>query len=337
MRVEEEDMSVHAKVEQANAIASEITIHLLSDGISYWDGGGAFGLVPRIKWMKLLPPDEFNRVPQDLRSVLIRAAGKNILVDCGVGAKPNDVIATQYEVRRPQGHLLDDLARHGLRPDDIDIVIFTHLHGDHSGWATECIEGDVGCVYVPTFANARYYVQRQEYVDATRPNERTRNTYFGENFVPLMENGVLELLDGPADIVPGVRAVPTPGHTAGHQSVIVERRCEGAEGPASRCEMVSSSPPLLFSTAPLLILGDLATYMIQFSRLPWVTAYDVLPMQTIETKRHWQQWALQSQAMLISPHDTQIPLGRLAQDGKGYLRVDSLPVGLTQQVDINKP
>jgi glyoxylase-like metal-dependent hydrolase (beta-lactamase superfamily II) len=282
--------------------APETRVELLSDGVSYWDGGGAFGLVPRVKWSKLLPPDDQNRIPQELRSVLIRADGLHILVDCGVGTKPNPTLATQYAVRRPNGTLLDDLERHGMRPEDIDIVILTHLHGDHSGWATECIEEDTGCRYQPTFTRARYYVQGQEYEDATHTNERTRNTYFAENFVPLMEAGVLTLLNGPADITPSVRVVPTPGHTAGHQSVIV-------------------------SPAPTLILGDLATFMVQFARLAWVTAYDVLPLQTIETKRYWQQWALERQAILISPHDTLIPAGVLRIDNKGFLQVVQMETG----------
>lgn len=313
-------------------LASSVRISLLSDGISYWDGGGAFGLVPRVKWMKLLPPDEFNRVPQDLRCVLIQADGKNILVDCGVGVKPNDVIAAQYEVRRPHGTLLDDLERHGLTPKDVDVVIFTHLHGDHSGWATECVEGDVGCNYVPTFANARYFVQRQEYEDATHTNERTRNTYFAENFVPLMESGMLTLLDGPAPIVSGVSVVPTPGHTAGHQSVLIERGSQGEgepgrggageRGSTGDASQEHRNPSPAHPLSPSLLLGDMATYMIQFARLPWVTAYDVLPLQTIETKRYWQQWALQTQATLVSPHDTLIPAGRLVQDDNGFLRVE---------------
>lgn len=273
----------------------DVMVDLLSDGVSYWDGGGAFGLVPRMKWMTLLPPDDLNRVPQELRCVLIRARGQNILVDGGVGNKPNDVIATQYEVRRPSGTLIDDLARHKLTRDDIDIFIFTHLHGDHSGWATERIEPGV---FKPTFPHARYYVQRQEYEDATHPNERTRNTYFAENFTPLLRESVLSLLDGPADITSGVRVAPTPGHTAGHQSVIVET-----------------------PGAPTIIVGDMATYMIQFARLPWVTAYDVLPLQSIETKRYWQQWALEQEAVLISPHDTITPIGKLVKDKKGYLQV----------------
>lgn len=285
-------------------------ITLLSDGTTYWDGGGTFGLVPRPKWIKLLPPDDLNRVPQELRCVLIEADGKRILVDCGVGDKPNDLIAAQYDVRRPHGTLMDDLARLDVSAEDIDIVIFTHLHGDHSGWATFLPspggrnvplgrgDGGEGDKPIPTFPNARYVVQRQEYEHAAHPNERTRNTYFQENFAPLMQHGVLTLPDGEAHITACVRVVPTPGHTAGHQSVIVE------------------SP-----VSPCLLLGDMAPFMIHFERLPWVTAYDVLPMMTIDSKRRWQQWALAHQATLISCHDTRMPVGRLVQTDKGFMSV----------------
>lgn len=269
---------------------------LLTDGTSWWDGGGTFGLVPRPKWMKLLPPDELNRVPQELRCVLIEAGGQRILVDCGVGDKPNELVASQYDVRRPHGTLIDGLARQNIAPADIDSVLFTHLHGDHSGWATT--RNDAGEI-VPTFPNARYFVQRQEYEDATHTNERTRNTYFADNFVPLMLHNVLTLLDGDAQITPSVRVAHTPGHTAGHQSIIVE------------------SP----GAAPLLMLGDMASYMIHFERLPWVTAYDVLPMVTIETKRHWQQWAFDHNATLISCHDTLMPAGKLIRNNKGLFSV----------------
>ncbi len=287
-------------------------IHLLSDGTSYWDGGGTFGLVPRARWTKLLPPDELNRVPQELRCVLIEADGKRILVDCGVGDKPNELIATQYDVRRPRGTLIADLARCGIRPEQIDIVIFTHLHGDHSGWATMLPDAD-NATPAPTFVNARYYVQHQEYQDATHPNERTRNTYFAENFVPLMQHGVLTLLDGEARITPSVRVVPTPGHTAGHQSVIVESTSAGA------------------SSAPAFLIGDIAPFMIHFERLPWVTAYDVLPMMTIETKRRWQRWAFENDAVLISCHDTRQPVGRLVRNDRGLFSVAPLADGGTAE------
>jgi glyoxylase-like metal-dependent hydrolase (beta-lactamase superfamily II) len=295
-------------------------IHLLSDGISYWDGGGAFGLVPRTRWAKLLPPDEMNRVPQELRCVLIEADGKRILVDCGVGDKPNELVATQYDVQRPRGTLVDDLARRGIRPEQIDIVILTHLHGDHCGWATtwQRAAGGAGeaqagaAMPVPTFPNARYYVQQCEYQDATHPNERTRNTYFAENFVPLRQHGVLTLLDGEAQITPSVRAVPTPGHTAGHQSVIIE--------PERREESPARAPAVF-------LIGDMAPFMIHFERLPWVTAYDVLPLVTIETKRRWQRWAYENNAVLISCHDTRQPIGRLVRNNKGLFSVAPLVAG----------
>ncbi len=284
---------------------TEARVTLLTDGTSYWDGGGAFGLVPRDKWAKLIAPDEHNRVPQELRCVLIEADGKHVLVDCGVGNKPNPLREAQYDVKQPTGHLLDDLARHGLQPSDIDIVILTHLHGDHSGWATKL--NDKGTT-VPTFANAQYYVQRQEYTDATHTNERTRNTYFPDNYVPLHDQGVLTLLDGDTQITPSIQAVHTPGHTAGHQSIII-------------ASAALSSQPSAFNSQPAFILSDLATYMIQFARLPWVTAYDVLPLITLESKRRWQPWALEQRATLISPHEVQMPLGRLVRTDKGFLDV----------------
>ena len=168
-------------------------ITLLSDGVAWADGGGAFGLVPRTKWVTLLPPDDQNRVPQALWCCLVEVDGLRVLVDTGAGDKSLDKLASQYALKRDDGTLLERLSRLGLRTDDIDIVIQTHLHGDHCGWATR--RGDDGRI-VPTFGRAKYYVQSVEFADALHPNERTRNTYFGENFIPLNDSGVLNLLSG---------------------------------------------------------------------------------------------------------------------------------------------
>jgi len=304
----------------ASKAGQDVRITLLSDGTSWWDGGGTFGLVPRSKWSKLLPPDPNNLVPQELRCVLIEADGKHILVDTGVGNKPNDLIAAQYVVERPNGTLLEQLAAMTLAPSDIDLVIFTHLHGDHAGWATSraAPHGDTGSVageIVPTFPNARYIVQQTEYDDATHTNERTRNTYFPENFVPLKKHGVLTLIDGDMQITPSIRVVLTPGHTAGHQSVIVEGFA-GALG--------SHVPAAEVAPSPIMLLGDLAPFMIHFERLPWVTAYDVLPLVTIETKRRWQQWAFEHAAILVACHDTRVPVGKLVRNAKGLYSVEPL-------------
>jgi glyoxylase-like metal-dependent hydrolase (beta-lactamase superfamily II) len=275
------------------------TLHLLSDGITWGDGAGPFGLVPRPRWSKLLPPDAENRVPMALWNPLLRVDGKWVLIDCGAGDKDPATFATQYFLQRPDGSLIEQLATAGVTPEQIDIVVLTHLHGDHSGWATR---RDTNGRIVPTFANARYYVQRQEYHDATHPNERTRNTYFADNFVPLFEAGVLTLLEGPAQITPSLRVEPTPGHCMGHQSVIIE---------------TPEQPPLL-------LIGDLTPYAWHLARTAWVTAYDVFPMTTIETKRSMQSWCLAHNPVIVFAHDTLTPMGRLVKTDKGFLDVVAL-------------
>ena len=264
-----------------------VRIQLLSDGLIWDDGGGAFGLVPRTRWEKVIPPDEYNRIPMRSDSLLIESAGKRILVDTGYGEKltPADIERLSLQGRR----LRESLADIGLFPEDIDIVINTHLHADHCGGNTVYADGRV----VPAFPRAEYWVQRLEMADARYPNERTRNTYFAENFVPLEENGRLRLLFGDTRVTPEVLCIATPGHTRGHQSVYIESAGQKA-----------------------LFLGDVATLAIGMERLAWVTAYDIDPMQNIETKRRLGRWAIEEHILLIFMHDPNIRAGYLReQDG----------------------
>ncbi len=262
--------------------------HLVSDGLCWVDGGGAFGLVPKTIWQKLLPADDHNRVCFALNSLFIRSEGHNILVDTGYGNKLTDKIWQILGLKRPHGDLLHNLAGLGIAPADIDIVINTHLHFDHCGGNTQ-LNGDTP---VPTFPNARYYIQRLEWADAIAPNERTRATYLPDNFLPLQETGQLQLISGNTSITKHVRTAVTRGHTRAHQVVILE---DGGD------------------TA--IFMADLATLHYHFQRLAWVTGYDVEPLESIETKRYWQQWALKRNALLIFQHDTQIPAGKLKLDG----------------------
>jgi glyoxylase-like metal-dependent hydrolase (beta-lactamase superfamily II) len=268
-----------------------LEFHILSDGIFMADGGGAFGLVPRTIWQQHLPPDDENRVPFALNCLLIKSDDKNIIVDTGYGTKLNKKLSQLLGLSRPNGGLVDDLARHGLAPADIDIVINTHLHADHCGGNTRW-EGDVA---MPTFPNATYYVQRLEWADAITPNERTRATYLPENFVSLQENGQLKLISGNTTITGQVRTVVTRGHTRAHQIVILE---DGA--------------------ATAVFVADLSTLHYHLQRLAWVTSYDVEPLESIETKRYWQPWLAKKEALIIFQHDTQIPTGKLVPSGKRY-------------------
>ena len=196
---------------------------------------------------------------------------------------------------RPHGTLIEGLARLGVAPGDVEIVIDTHLHADHcAGNTILAPDGSAAAA----FPNARYVVQRREYEDAMHPNERTRATYAPVNYEPLMQSGHLTLLDGDSEIVPGVRTVVTPGHTPGHQSVLFESKGQYA-----------------------LFVSDLASYAVHFEKLGWMTAYDVEPLVTLETKRRWQQWALDTNGLLIFQHDPHVMAGCLVEDSQGHRKI----------------
>jgi glyoxylase-like metal-dependent hydrolase (beta-lactamase superfamily II) len=276
----------------------DIEIHLISDGIVRVDSGGAFGLVPHVLWSKYLAPDEQHRVPMVLTCLLARAAGQTLVVETGLGSKLTPKMIDIWGLTRPTGTLIDGLARLGIGPDEVDIVINTHLHGDHcAGNTVFTAEGGV----TATFPRARYVAQCREYEDAMHPNERTHATYYPVNYEPLHQSGQLTLLDGDSEVVPGVKVVVTPGHTPGHQSVLFESGGQSA-----------------------LFVGDMASYAVHFEKLGWMTAYDVEPLVTLETKRRWQTWALETHGLLIFPHDTQIPAGHLVEDTNGQHTVQAV-------------
>jgi len=269
----------------------ELEIHLISDGVVWMDSGGPWGLVPRALWSRTLQPDAQHRVPMILTCLLVRAAGRTILVDTGLGDKLDARSIELWGLQRARGTLIEGLARLGVAPDDVELVINTHLHADHcAGNTTRAPDGAL-CAAFPC---AEYVVQRREFEDALHPNERTRGTYFLDNYAPLAEAGQLRLLDGDTDLAPGVRVVGTPGHTPGHQCVLFESGGEQA-----------------------LFVADLASYAVHFEKLGWMTAYDVEPLVTLETKRRWQQWAVETGGLLIFQHDTQVPAARLMERQNG--------------------
>jgi len=268
-----------------------IEYYIPNDGHAMVDGGGAFGLVPRPVWERLIAPDEKNRIPFSLNSLLIRSEGKTILVDTGYGTKLSEKDYDRLGLRRPEGDLVEQLARLGVQPDDVDIVIDTHLHADHCAGNTKLQDGSL----LPTFPKAEYYIQRLEWADAIAPNERTRATYYPDNYVPLQDSGHLKLINGNTRITGEVRTAMARGHTRAHQVVILESKGETA-----------------------LFVADMATLHYHFQRLAWVTGYDVEPLESIETKRYWQQWAVERDALIIFQHDTQVPTGKLKQDGRHF-------------------
>lgn len=279
----------------------DIEIYLFNDCRVMVDPGGPFGLVPRALWSRWIEPNADHLVPMTHHSLLVRSGGKNIVIDTGYG----DKLPEKYRKLRQMtetGGLLRGLARIGLRPEDIHLVIDTHLHGDHAGGNTRYREGSTSEVEA-VFPNAEYVVQRREYEDAMHPNERTQATYLLDNYHPLVESGQMRLLDGDSELAPGIWGIVTPGHTPGHMSVQFESQGQRAA-----------------------FVCDLASYSIHFERLGWMTAYDVEPLRTLETKRIWQQWAIETGAILIFPHDPKTPIAHLNQDEGGKPLIEPIPM-----------
>lgn len=270
-----------------------IEYHYLNAGLHRADGGGVFGLVPRTIWQEKITPDTDNCIPIHINCLLIKANGKTILVDTGYGDKLTPKQAQIFGLDYSLGTLTGNLARHGLIPADIDLVINTHLHADHCGGNTRLDPADHQVK--PVFPNAEYLIQRLEWADAAAPNERTRATYLPENFEPLRQSGQLTLLSGNTAITAGVHAVITRGHTRAHQSILLES--EGQLG---------------------LFLGDMAGLRYNFERTAWVAAFDVEPLENIETKRQWQHWAVEAGAIIMLQHDPHHQTGQLHPDGRHF-------------------
>ena len=262
----------------------DVCLRLASDGTYWEDGGGLFGLVPKTLWQAVWAPDERNRLPFALRSLLIETPSYRILVDTGYGDK---LTARQRSFVSLVGdeRLLCSLATLGVRPNQIDMVINTHLHNDHCGGNTQI---GAGGELQPAFPMATYYVQRMELADASFPNERTRSTYLQDNWSPLEKAGQLRILSGDTRLTNEVRVIVTPGHTRAHQCVLVESGGQTA-----------------------LFLGDVASWPIHIERPAWVPAYDVDPMVSIETKRNLAHWAIEHNALLIFEHHLEIAAGYL--------------------------
>jgi len=268
----------------------DIEVYLFNDATAYMDPGGLFGLVPRVLWSRRYGADDRHLIKTATHNLLIRAAGVNIIVDTGFGNNLSDSQRRFLHIDEFDG-THRGLKALSLAAADIDIVINTHLHDDHCTGNFRISDDDSRA---PAFPNAEYLVQRREYDDATHLNERTRATYRPENYVPLHQSGQLRLLNGDTEIAPGVTAIVTPGHTPGHMGVRIESRDQRAA-----------------------FLCDMASLAVHFERLAWMTSFDVEPLVTLESKRRWQKWALETNPLLIFPHDAETPAGRLTQDERG--------------------
>ena len=261
----------------------DLELLVVSDGVLRQDAGAVFGLTPRVMWEPYVPElDGKHRLPMGLNCMVVRGEGKTVLVETGVGTKAGRLPGAAGT--EGSGALLQNLEREGIRPEDVDIVVNTHLHFDHAGGNTLISEGKP----VPSFPRARYLIQKGEWRVASSPNERTRATYLAENFEPLEDARQVELVEGEVEVIKGLRLVPAPGHTADHCIV----------------EMDSGGQHALY-------VGELAQQPVMLERIAWISAFDVLPLVSLETKKRVIERALERRALIVSVHAPYPGLGRL--------------------------
>jgi glyoxylase-like metal-dependent hydrolase (beta-lactamase superfamily II) len=265
-------------------------IEVVSDAEFRLDGGAMFGVVPRALWQKAAPPDEENRIRLNTNCLYVEGAGERVLVETGLGDKwpPRHVGMYGIERERTLGENLRAIT--GCAPEDLTVVVNTHLHFDHAGGNTTL---DAEGRAVPTFPNARHFVSRAEYEHAESPHERDRASYLSENWRPLEESGQLELKDADYEVLPGLRLETVPGHSRTMQ-----------------CLRLVSGGRTLFGFA------DLVPTRAHVP-LAWIMGYDLYPVETLEAKRRLLPQAAREGWLCLFYHDADAPLAHIVEaDGK---------------------
>jgi glyoxylase-like metal-dependent hydrolase (beta-lactamase superfamily II) len=260
----------------------------VSDGTYHLDGGAFFGVVPKSLWQKKVSPDANNLVPTGLNSIVVRTGDQTVLIETGIG---NKLTEKMIKIYGQPAKLLDNLAAAGISPDDIDIVINTHLHFDHCGWNTILR----GPTVAPTFPRAKYYAPEGEWQYARQPSERDAISYISANYDPLVSSGQMQLLKGDQEIVPGISVAVFPGHTRHMQAVMLHSAGKTA------CYISDLIP---------------TTWHLD---LTWGMSFDLFPLETIANKKRYYAQAIPKKWLTLFTHDPNMPWAYVERDEKGKM------------------
>lgn len=268
----------------------DLQITFLDGGHLWLDGGAMFGIIPKPIWSKRIQVDEANRIPLATTCLYMETQGKRVLVETGVGHFSKFDEKEQGFFSFSQHWLLDSLQAIGVERESIDFVILTHLHFDHAGGGT-IADGKGG--FAPTFPRAKYVVQQGEWEDAVNGHAVMTGTYRQENLAPLEEGGVLSFVRGDAEILPGIRVKPLPGHTRHQQAVYL------TSGGVS-------------ITQPADLMPTSAHAGLRFNM-----AYDLLPFENMVNKGQLLKQAALEKNLLVLGQDPTQALWRVESDSKG--------------------
>jgi glyoxylase-like metal-dependent hydrolase (beta-lactamase superfamily II) len=281
-------------------LIGDYRIEIIPDTEFRLDGGAMFGIVPRVLWDKVCPPDELNRIKLNMNCLFVETGKERILIETGIGEKWTKKQTKIYGIFRekPFARILKE--KTGYSPEEITIVVNTHLHFDHAGGNTILDFGfwisdleDKEQKTIPQFPNARYFVSESEFKEAENPHERERASYLSENWKPLLESGQLELKPDNYEVVKGLTLQNVRGHSETMQTV-----------------KLTAGGETLYGFADLIPTRAHLPY-------PWIMGYDLYPAETLEAKKKLLPQAVRENWICLFYHDTDTPLCRLfEEDGK---------------------
>jgi len=281
------------------AVLGDFEVSLIRDSCYWWDGGAYFGVVPKTLWSRKLPVDERNRVPLAFNCYLVRTGDHTILIETAGGDKMDARARERMCLPAGAEPLPAVIARHGIEPESIDIVINSHLHWDHCGGNTILTPAGP----VPAFPNARYYAPRGEWEHAHERSVRDSVSYIDANYDPLIESGRMILVEDGHEVVPGVSMHRAPGHNRDMMVITA----------VSRGQTFCFLSDLVPSTAHL--------------QPTWVMAFDLYPLETIDSRTLWLTRAVEGNWLCAFGHDHEIAFSRIASDPKvKFVATGGLPL-----------
>ena len=265
-------------------------LKIINSGYFWLDGGAMFGIIPKPLWEKTNLPDSANRIKLSTRNLLLINGNRKILIDSGMGNKWDAKSKNIYSINQDEFSLDNELVKAGISAAEITDIIITHLHFDHTGGSIKLENGKL----IPAFPNAKYYVQKKNFEWAVNPSERDRGSYIKENFVPIFQAGLLNLIDNNIDFDDEIEFLVVNGHTFSQQLVKIS----------------DSSTTILFC-------GDLIPTSSHIP-IPYVMGYDLQPLVTVQEKKNILSQAHEEQWKLFFEHDPEFALATIKKTDKGF-------------------